>query len=225
VSESVSVLKTFLKLVTRNAVEDIFHRGFQSVLGILFKGGLQLALGGIAIMVSYADLITILTASGSKAYRDIQKAKISGTLYNVRTVTAGILVAENPYTTSLKDLPVRLPRKASIPVHDVFDKSPNNDVYSFIKNVSYRQLDSAEVFRSLSNLRGEGERYHCVECSHVITINGNGAQIGHAPYCPKNINKYADWCDECGKDLKKYAHAATCRRAIIENMRNRPKDK
>jgi hypothetical protein len=225
VNESFGILKTFLKLTARNFGEDLFFKGFRSVLGILFEGGLKLALGNFAIMISFAELIGILTNSGYKAYKEINKTKISGTLYNVHTTADGVLVAENPSVVSLKKLPIQLPEKASFSIHDIFDKNQQGLLYSSINNVSFRQLDSKEVFKSLTNMRGEGERYYCNECAQIVTITAKGSQIGHAPFCSKNNNRYTEWCNECGRDLRTQRHSATCHRAIIESLRNKPKDK
>jgi hypothetical protein len=124
----------------------------------------------------------------------------------------------------LKNLPIKLPSKASFSIQDIFTTSPQDSLYSSIKNISFRQLDSVEVFRSLNILNGNEESYLCVECAQIISMSSNGAQIGHASYCSKNPNRHIEWCEECKRDLKKYGtHAPNCPRIVLENIRKKVK--
>jgi hypothetical protein len=220
-AESAGALKSLIKIATRNASEDLFFKGFQSVLGILFEGGLRIALGNFAVMISFADLLTILARSSYKAYKEVNKTKTGGTTYNIHTTKGGVLVAENPSVATLKDLPIMLPEKASFPIREIIANSPQDGLF---KDISLRQLDSKEVFKSLSNMRREGERYRCNSCSRFITVSAGGAQIGHAAFCPKNPNRYAEWCDDCKREINVNGHASNCRRAMFENLRKPPKN-
>lgn len=207
----VIAFSAILKLATRRIGEDLFFRGFRSVLGMVFHDTFRLALGNIAIVISIAELATYLARVGYNSYREFtRKALPLETTYKIKSTNSGLIVANNTNIVSLKDFPILLPPAVKLPQSN-FSVTSTDPVW----NVSLRSIDSLEVFRSLHNFYTDRDiPFTCTKCANAIQIF-NGAQVGHLVSCIRNPNRFSQWCDECLTDLTQNSHKPGCRRAIL----------
>ncbi|NWG07845.1 MAG: hypothetical protein HXY35_14305 [Chloroflexi bacterium] len=221
------VLKTLLKVTTRELGEEMVFSSYKSLLGIAIRGGLQFALGPVGYVLPLADLIAWMTRLGAKTVVELYKSQAFGTSYRIRSGSSGILIAENDKPLTLRDFPVKLPEYMEIPRTDLFPAKPQSIDLNFYQlgafgspwmvcNECKQPLNSHAQWCSknpnkppidLSTYRPPGA---CSEC---------GQYFGHSNECSQNPNRPtfalsnnpSPWlCSECGWVLP--GHAFGCSR-------------
>ena len=204
-----NIIQVFLSMAAKEVGEDIFFKGYQSILELILKNTLQVTIGKFSIVLYLPQLISYLTKIGYSSINEIYKLNHSQssyyTKYEINTKKNGILSANNLNIDSLTNFPIQLPKSTKLNINQI------KDFDDLFMNISKKQLNSIEVYRSLNNAYIENEIFICKICSHKIQII-NGKQIGHAVYCYRNPNRYFEWCDYCKTNLTTSDHKSNCLR-------------
>lgn len=178
------ILAAIIKLGVVKIGEDLFFKGFRSILNMVFQETFRLSLLKLTLLISPAVLIDYLVQVGygatKEAFRDVLSAQNAVTSYNIDIKPSGILVAKNLSPSTLRNFPLQLPRTANLPVSAIIP-GPND----LARHVQTHMLEANAAYVSLYNLQKEGDTDVCPICYKVINIRG-GSPIGHAPNCPRN---------------------------------------
>ena len=201
------MMEILLRILVKEG-ENLLFGVYRSALGVLIKGGLQVALGPIGVGLTYAELVAFASKVGIGFAKEIKKTSQSGTSYDVHTTKSGVLIAENTKPSTLRDIYFPLPEYFEVPIEKLYNQEtaylePTNYFAS-----SFSRINSTEVFKTLS------ENYYqvflpCQICGNQIFKFGSSV-VGHAVLCLFNPNREKEWCSECETDITKNLHKFKC---------------